>query len=711
MSPTDLFRHSIRSKQASVNHASEEEPTAELSGQATGEEPQAKKPRLSDEGIQNNLLSNSPDSIDLSPPPDTTSESEAEHVNEDPEDEIVVRRVHLPNARPKKTGTPALSADQGGNGQAMDLGADANVKNAAKTPPKARANDQRPKRKRASLYDDLTEDTLLVDSTEDFADVSAFSAPISKYTRPLPNATTIKSVTLGIWRESEASDPDKHIVKGFIDSRDRLRTRIQQHNRAGEIVTGRWPLKPGPGGSWTTFHNIIFDDHLVHLDQHQVKEYVKIRAEAMGKDGEDGSAVNHKLAVQQAIKQALNRGPPPDGQLPPLIAYGAEIPEYARISLPRAEKRRRAGLPPTSGNSTLVSQPIQPESTTLEAPLPSLQGHRPTKILLGTWRHSSEMQDEDKHAVFGILGNNDMFRVKVARETRDGRTMNGNFPQGAGALWISPTDWVPETYLEGLTKEQLKEYCRVRQYQLDRGEPDGDREANIQAAIAEAKDRARVLAINKNKNNSSSSNGGGGVAATSATSSGQHATTGVAKNNKDDPASSDITRQASNRRSGPQPPLVPATARVQTPTFRAANRSGGSGLDPRLERANSLASRVVSQMEATQAKVEKRETAAAAAAAAASTRMAPPPPHDAATTTDSMASFRDNINRLNNVWSSQEAHRIRTGGEDAKIHMGVKYERKTNGPFQGKLVSQGSIISIDGEDYVEYRILTKPTFI
>ncbi|KAK2667841.1 hypothetical protein RAB80_017032 [Fusarium oxysporum f. sp. vasinfectum] len=43
-------------------------------------------------------------------------------------------------------------------------------------------------------------------------------------------------------------------------------------------------------------------------------------------------------------------------------------------------------------------------------------------------------------------------------------------------------------------------------------------------------------------------------------------------------------------------------------------------------------------------------------------------------------------------------------GRDA----GVKYERKTLGPFPGKLVSQGTIISIDGEDYVEYRVLGKP---
>lgn len=674
-------------KQLPANNGGASDPPAEPSFEFTGEEAQHKKPRLGDEDIQNNI-SDTPDSLNLSPPPDTTSESEP--VNEDPEDEIVVQRVHLPHARPNKASAPAVTTDEGGNGHAMDMGADAKVKRAANAAPKA--NEQRPKRKRASLYEDLSEDrieSLLADTTEDFADVSSASAALPKDARPAPIASNVRSVLLGVWRESEAPDPDKHVVKGFIDSRDRLRTRIQQHNRAGETITNRWPLKPGPGGSWTTFHNIIFDDHLVHLDQHQVKEYVKIRAQAMAHGPEDTSTESQKLTVQQAIKVCLNRGPPPEGQLPPLIAYGAEIPEHARIVHPRAEKRRRAALPANEGNATLVSQPIQLEPL-LDAPLPDLQGHRPTKILLGFWKHSTEPSDRDKHAVFGILGNNDMFRVKVGRETRDGRPVQGNFPQGAGALWINSADWVPESYLEGLAREELKEYARVRQYQLDCGEHPIDSERNVQAAVIEAKNRARILAV-KNK-----PNGGATTASAPLTpSSGPHTTAEFA-----DDASAHETRRTLKGRSGPPPPIVPATARQpsQTPAFRAANRSGG--LDPRLERANNLATRAVSHIEANQAKVEQRETA----------MMAPPvlPSNGAAITPDS---FRDNINRLNNVWSAQEAHRIRSGGEDAKIYMGIKYERKMNGPFQGKLVSQGSIISIDGEDYVEYRVLTKPTFI
>lgn len=47
------------------------------------------------------------------------------------------------------------------------------------------------------------------------------------------------------------------------------------------------------------------------------------------------------------------------------------------------------------------------------------------------------------------------------------------------------------------------------------------------------------------------------------------------------------------------------------------------------------------------------------------------------------------------------------GLQDAKVWRGMKYERKTQGPFAGGLVSQGTIITIDGEEYVEYRVLIK----
>ena len=86
--------------------------------------------------------------------------------------------------------------------------------------------------------------------------------------------------------------------------------------------------------------------------------------------------------------------------------------------------------------------------------------------------------------------------------------------------------------------------------------------------------------------------------------------------------------------------------------------------------------------------------------------------------------LKNNLKKLNKVWVAQQqvgngvslnsntapATVPLTVGEEVKYHNGIKYERKQAGPFQGKLVSAAQILSIDGEDYVEYRVLTKPSF-
>ncbi|KAH6874537.1 hypothetical protein B0T10DRAFT_586057, partial [Thelonectria olida] len=120
----------------------------------------------------------------------------------------------------------------------------------------------------------------------------------------------------------------------------------------------------------------------------------------------------------------------------------------------------------------------------------------------------------------------------------------------------------------------------------------------------------------------------------------------------------------------------------------------------------------IARAEATQARVERhaasrrRAIVAAAAADAANAAAATIP------SVNGRAQLRESeeMQRLNKVWARQENLRVKAGMEDAKIYGGVKYERKATGPFMGKLVSQGTILNIDGEDFVEYRVLTKPSF-
>ncbi|KAK3293221.1 uncharacterized protein B0H64DRAFT_326471 [Chaetomium fimeti] len=518
----------------------------------------------------------------------------------------------------------------------------------------------------------------------------------------------VKGVLLGYWRDSPAeSEADKHGVVGFIDIRDRLRTRIQPTTRDGRPMDQRYPIPPGPGGSWVTFDKVAFNDHLVGHNHHVIKEYVKIRAEDSRKDEASEDRTRLDLEAADVAAERVRTNPPPDAATAPLVAYGPQVPANAVVpNRPESKKRRLAGsfgIPSDSPKSVQHS-------------LDNIPGTRPTRILLGYWKLSSENDPMNKHAVFGILGANDMFRVKLTRETRDGRTVIGNFPSGAGALWIHWDEVEFDPHLRKLSRNEVKEYCRVRQRQLDHGEPPEDRVANETKAVYEAQQRvvqSLAIGVPLRKDDtdllpiamkgSAGTNGYGSPAYSFASA-----------------RPGEELRQSRRLENGPR---AAATAAGRHPLpdveFGAANRTPPGPSPAALERTNSLARREIARLEAAQARADMRAVsreaslgpvAAAAAAAAAGLASNAANNVDGTGTGNGNGHFQDNVSRLNKVWEAQEANRLRAGGEDAKIYMGVKYQRKQNGPFQGKLVSQGMIITIDGEDYVEYRVLTKPTF-
>ncbi|KAK4043527.1 hypothetical protein C8A01DRAFT_32253 [Parachaetomium inaequale] len=571
---------------------------------------------------------------------------------------------------------------------------------------------QHPKRKRTSgVY------------AESVGDKDASPAPTEDLDIRRPARPTkaqgvggVKGVLIGYWRDSPAeNEADKHGVVGFIDIRDRLRTRIQPTTRDGRPMDPRYPIPPGPGGSWVTFDKVAFDPQLVGHNHHVIKEYVKIRAEDTRKNDESEERAKLDVEAAELAAERVRTNPPPDAATAPLVAYGPQIPANAVVpNRPESKKRRLAGsfgVPSDSPKSTQTS-------------LDNIPGTRPTRILLGYWKLSSEEDPINKHAVFGVLGANDMFRVKLARETRDGRTVIGNFPSGAGALWIHWDEVEFDPHLRKLSRNEVKEYCRVRQRQVDLGEAPEDRVANETKAVYEAQQRvvqSLAIGIPIRKDDSDlqpiamkGTNGTGRA-------SGSPASSFVS------PRPAEELRQSRRTENGPR---AAATAAGRHPLpdveFRAANRATPGPSPAALERTNSLARREIARLEAAQARADLRvasreasigPVAAAAAAAAAGLSTNPNTgPTTGANNNNGNGNgngnghFQDNVSRLNKVWEAQEANRLRAGGEDAKIYMGVKYQRKQNGPFQGKLVSQGMIITIDGEDYVEYRVLTKPTF-
>ncbi|KJK73547.1 hypothetical protein H634G_11198 [Metarhizium anisopliae BRIP 53293] len=191
----------------------------------------------------------------------------------------------------------------------------------------------------------------------------------------------------------------------------------------------------GSSAGWVAFENIIFSDHLVGLNYLQVEEYIRLRCETATEGAEDGSAAAEHAAAQGALRRVKED---------PML--------------------RRPGL--------------------LLDPLP---GTRPTHILIGRWKPSGEADRQDRHhAVYGVWSENESFHVKVVRQTRDGRSLDGSYSSGPSIRWIYCDEIEFQSHLKGLNRQGLKEYCRVRQYQLDHGENSAERVINEVKAVYEA---------------------------------------------------------------------------------------------------------------------------------------------------------------------------------------------------------------------------------
>ncbi|KAL0933892.1 uncharacterized protein CTRU02_210691 [Colletotrichum truncatum] len=209
------------------------------------------------------------------------------------------------------------------------------------------------KRKRASASDDLVEDKVENIPVSDKEETPRVDTELPKRLRG--GIGGIECVFLGYWRDSPVPNlRNKHAVIGFIDVRGRLRTRIQQSTRLGKPISNvEYPLPPGPGGSWVTFEHVIFAEHLVGMDHHQVKEYVKLRADAT-EETEKGRENAEKKAAKEAIR-LIEKTPPSKDFLPPAIAYGIEISTSSNMTSQPDTKRRRI----SSSIGTISEGPVQ----------------------------------------------------------------------------------------------------------------------------------------------------------------------------------------------------------------------------------------------------------------------------------------------------------------------------------------------------------------
>ena len=562
-----------------------------------------------------------------------------------------------------------------------------------------------PQRKRTSMFNDLNE--LNIGTPISIMDErNALGSSGVEYTSS-KGISGNRGVLVGHWRDSPVPDEnDKHAVIGFIDVRDRLRTRIRPTTTYGKPLDQCYPIPTGTGGSWVTFERIVFSRHLVGLNQQQVKEYVRLRSVAI-KETEDERMAAEVEAVREAIRHVEETPSLENLTIQPPIAYGVEIPGQL-LGQPEPKRRKCSGAPGSSGAfPTLIANSLAGESPRPVNPSPQIAtsnpitGTHPTRILLGYWRGSDQPREEDRHAVYGILGQNGKLRAKIVRETRDGRYVDGNFPLGAGAFWVLWKQIALEPHLKTLSRMEIKKICRERQYQLGHGEKPDERVGNEVKTGAEAQTRCTGL-----KHGSQTK-----VPPTISSSPiGIESFGQPNKRPKGRPNSGGHKLQESRRlRSRPDRALL-----LRPVVDQEGHASRNSSADGQA-RTDALARREIARVRAAQTcddrRVLNRQRAAAAAAEAASTAAATAAAALGAASHDtSRCHESENIRRLNDVWARQESCRVGSGSEDAKIYDGIKYERKQNGPLMGKLVSQGTIITIDGDDFVEYRVLTKPAF-
>lgn len=428
------------------------------------------------------------------------------------------------------------------------------------------------------------------------------------------------------------------------------------------------------GGCWVTFEKILFDPHLHGLNPNEVKEYVKLRVEADPKSETDIEAKS--LADTKAVLQAKAVAATQEAASP-------------KPAVPRRQYNRKS-LPEQPIHKTPGFQAVNAADLQTPKSSPSVSIERPTGVLLGYWADSSEPVDADKHAAYGVLSGSDCFRVKVQKITRDGRFMEGNIPVGAGSMWISYEKVVLDPHLAMLERSEVKEYCRIRQQDLEHRESENERKANELRAVQ----RAQAVV-------------------------------------------------AEQKMSGRTPETVEYPEMELRQSVRSAPRQSSRYQAPPVDEAAMMQlQREKAEARERQIEQTRREVAAAEAALRA-------PGPEAGVQEAAQMELKNNIKKLNKVWIKQQAATMPGGmspgmpmqqtpmqqmpmqqmpmqqmhapmgqqemeqqqmGIEVRYHNGIKYETKTTGLLQGKMVSPAQLLNIDGEDYVEYRVLVRPSF-
>ncbi|ESZ96712.1 hypothetical protein SBOR_2856 [Sclerotinia borealis F-4128] len=300
-----------------------------------------------------------------------------------------------------------------------------------------------------------------------------------------------------------------------------------------------------------------------------------------------------------------------------------------------------------------------------------------SEILLGYWKDSSEKDIKNKHAVFGTVTINDRFRFIVRRSTRDGRDMIGNYPHGGGRYQVQFDKIVLEPNLFKLKRSEIEQYILIRQKQLQDAESNPHKRLhnrhNVKKAIKKAVKVVKA-AIALQQLPIATIFGASSTSSASASEPDQDSTSEEEeiKPSKKQPEghAADVLRRVTTRRKSQHKQVTNGDPDSAIPEDQSASHRKAS------------ADRFSKSME----KLNKEWEAQRAAI-----------PREKATSQEAAMLPQSTMTSVSVV------------NDDVKVHNDVKYTRRHNGLFEGKHVAPPQLLTIDGEDYVEYRVLTKPT--
>lgn len=415
----------------------------------------------------------------------------------------------------------------------------------------------------------------------------------------------------------------------------------------------------------------------------------------MSADGEEPVTRRRSLNdVSQKDKVTKDPMVPLDAPIRPASRHQRKKSRYSSHVSPttpsvNTSDEEMSDAPTADKSPTAATMAAAPQK---EAKGPSVSDR--TKIVLGYWKHSSEKDAADKHAVVGVLGNNNQLRPRLVKESRYGRPVIGNHPPGAGGVWRNWDEIEFEPHIRHLTRTQLKEYVRVRQQQKEAGETPQAEEANQIKAVKHAE---------------------AAVEAGDQPAVADFVEPAAAPKKTAAPADPDAAKTTPQKR-GPR-------ARLSSVLLKEANRPKRT---PTVEQLNARAQQHVANAEVIQQRRNNQRastaTAAAAAAAsasapspslstAASSPAAPPLPVPARAANPSANANRRVLDQalggMQRNWAAQAEAAARDGVDDARVYLGTRYEFKSSGDFQGMYATHSTVITIGDEEFVENRVLRK----